>query len=69
MNSLIFLGIIPGTNIQISFFGWLVLSALALSFFLVIRHRKNIISGLRKNSKPLRGIYANELHFKPGIFI
>lgn len=68
MNSLIFLGIIPGTNIQISFYGWLIILAIVLISVLVFRHRKDIVIKTVRHKKIIRGLYASELHFRPSFF-
>lgn len=37
MHSLVVLGQVPGTNIEISFTMWLVMSLIALSLFMAVR--------------------------------
>ena len=51
MQNLLVLGIIPGTNIQITFFGWLVIALGFILLYIVghflIRHSHRLKAGLQ----------------------
>ncbi len=69
MNSLIFLGIIPGTNIQINFVGWLLITMFFSVIFGYILSKNKFLSNSKLKNKYNRTLlYSNELHFKPNIF-
>lgn len=66
MDSFLILGLIPGTNIQISFWAWVIITALSLIGFKL--YRKRITNYLvtfwndldRIDSR--RPLHANQLH-------
>ena len=69
MNSLIFLGIIPGTNIQINFVGWVLITLFFAVIFSYIVSKNNFFASNKLKNKYNRTLlYSNELHFKPNIF-
>lgn len=66
MYTLIVLGLIPGTNIQISFKLWLiVVTALAFVVVLVFRIRNQVRKGQRSNDLHSRiTLFASQLHLR-----
>lgn len=63
MYSFLVLGIVPGTNIQITFTTWLIL-ALLLGSVYVIRNRVQISLSLESlaHHADQRGVHASQLH-------
>ena len=64
MYSLLVLGIIPGTNIQISFSAWMILGVI-FALALLIKNRVEFIDKLEQvieEASPLRGMHATQLH-------
>lgn len=60
MQTFVVLGLIPGTNIQINFQTWLLITAIIVAIFWLHRtHRRASVS----DRSPLRlPLYANQLH-------
>ena len=68
MNSLIFLGIIPGTNIQINFYGWLtIFLTLTVAIFSFVFKKYLFIEIFpRRNKRSV--LLASQFHIGPTIF-
>ncbi len=67
MYTFLVLGIIPGTNIQISFQAWLVAASSALAIALMMRALWQVNAGWIANMQPVRQpVHANQLHRRIG---
>lgn len=64
MYSFLVLGLIPGTNIQISFQAWLVIMPLLAVFLFMLRVPLRRIIELGKATAPHEAIDANLLHHR-----
>lgn len=60
MYSLLVLGIIPGTDIQITFAGWLCLFAVVIGVWFKNTFRVSFESQTAANT--VRGLHASQLH-------
>jgi len=60
MDTLLVLGIVPGTNIQISFQMWLAVATLLAGGATIVRLELQKIADTQANSRPL--LYASQLH-------
>ena len=67
MYSLLVLGIVPGTNIQITFTTWLQLALLATAIW-IVKNRLDVLVSLQSladqhtNSQASRGLHATQIH-------
>lgn len=63
MFDLLVLGLIPGTNISISFQGWLVICGMAITSYVIIRYQLHQRSMQRKlaSIQHMR-VHASQLH-------
>jgi uncharacterized protein HemY len=62
MYSFLVLGLVPGTNIQISFQAWLYMAALLLLVVILLKSPLRRLLELGQASAPRLPLHANQLH-------